>query len=615
MHSFRYSIIAATLGALSVGAQLIACGGRDEARPAESNVGDGGAGPVLTLSEARAKVYLGQTARLDGARLAPGITSGFTWKVIAAPSESTVKTEALQEATTATPSFQPDVLGMYSLQVSGTKDGVDSSVVVFVEAIDAPVFWREAIFVTESGGSEQMSLSLATHVAGAHGGGDRIVGCPLEDAEVGSGAESLVPAARIGANGGDVWEAPPGTPSRVVFPSFKIGPAADQVTTSLVVATSQSPCGAPEAKVLETLETDAGVGQQGELSNGVHGARFSPDGNRIAYLHNVDGRARLATIGFDGSDERDLSPFQSGDGGGLDPAAMALLSPSADGMTFPIGQIPPRWRDATHVGWMTLHGPTAGTKNPSDWELYVVEDKAGATAELVMRCSDSGVRNFDFLPDGSIVAAARHTVPSGGEEVLSMNLLVYRPNATTKQCEVVRNLTGNTAPDAVARDLALSPDKTQVAFFAGTGTGFANSAKDALSLFTVPVDGSRPAAQVPGSEGLADPGIGPRWVAGGAMLTWGKQALMQSNTLPIGLGQVVSIAAGGGTQLRIAEGAVHETMAGDGGVRTSFRFTYGIGQGCNATAGAPCNEVVFAGALGGLAMFVARRRRGLRSSK
>jgi hypothetical protein len=51
----------------------------------------------------------------------------------------------------------------------------------------------------------------------------------------------------------------------------------------------------------------------------VENTRFSPSGDRIAYVHDIDGKARLSSIGFDGSAKRELAPFYGtgAHGGGL----------------------------------------------------------------------------------------------------------------------------------------------------------------------------------------------------------------------------------------------------------------------------------------------------------
>jgi MYXO-CTERM domain-containing protein len=621
MNVFRFSLVAATLASVAMSFELVACGTDSANSPAPGTDGgdhpvdpgggptDGGTtGPVLTVSNARAKIYLGQTAKIDGAAVAPNITSDFSWTVIDAPYESAIKTASIEGATSATPSFKPDRLGGYTLQVSGKKNGVGSSVIVLVEAIDAPVFTRDLVLQQDNGANNDTVVSASTHVGGAYGTIDRTVGCPVVTTDGGVDPEAALFSVRWGSIVGDSWEGPPGTPARVVFPSFTSDNNLGAMTVTLAVATSQSACGDAEAKIIETRQSDGG--SPSPFTDFIHNARFSPDGNRIAYLHDTGGRARIATTAFDGTAKRDLSPFVSeGGDAGLDPDAgtQPVNGP------FPGDAVAPRWKDNSHVGWVTFVGPSATNYTRSDWELYVVEDKDGAAPELVMTCSDSGLQTFDFLPDGSIVAAARHTVSvDGGGDETPMDLFVYKPNAATKACEIVRRLTNNQSSNSLARDVALSPDKTQVAFFSGVGTGNIIGSDNSLFLFTVPVDGSKPAAQVPGASESGVIGSGPRWAAGGTVLTYGAVNADQGGGLPFGLGKLVSIPAAGGTARAITTGSTTESPLTDGGTHTEYHLTYSIGQGCSVTPGSARNGVMVVFTALGLTALVARRRRSKR---
>lgn len=603
MRIIRRSLVAvAAIASLAGGVQLVGCG--DDDSPSTPGT-DGGAeaassGPVFTVSEARAKIYLGQTAKIDGATLAPGITSNISWSVVAAPSGSAITAATLQGATSASPSFKPDLLGGYTLQISGSKDGVTASVLVFIEAVDAPVFWRQSDVLAIDGGFG--SISLSTHAGGIYGGSDRTVSCAPDS---GSSSDPNVLGAvvgfgfRFGASAGDVWEAPPGTPSRVVFVEVSAG-SGGGVRTSLSVATSQSSCGSPESRELEALTTsaiEAGAETVPPLGSLVQGARFSPSGNRIAYLHDVDFKARLTAIGVDGSAKRELAPFYGlANGAGLDPDAGSSFA--SQGGQPPVLQLSPRWKDETHVGWITFVGPDATSSLRAEWELYVVEDVAGASPVRVMHCAGSSPSSFDFLPDGTIVAATRH---ANGNQT-PMDLLVYRTSTATGECEVVRNLTNNTKSDAVARDLALSPDKSQIAFFSGTGPGGSLDSSNDLALFVVPADGSRPGTLVPGAGRDANAGIGPRWAAGGTALTWGSVVLLG--------GQQLSIPAAGGVRRTVVATTVVTRTDGDGGATSAeYRFTYGIGQGCGVSRGPLSIGFMAACGAVGLIALVARRRR------
>ncbi|AKU94970.1 hypothetical protein AKJ09_01634 [Labilithrix luteola] len=559
------------------------------------------------MSTTRAKLYLGQTAKVDGASVAPNITANIAWTVLDAPFESAVKTETLRDAASSTPSFEPDVLGTYSLQVSGENEGVSSSVIVLIEAIDAPVFWREALVSVDDfeGDAGTLSTSLATHVGGVHGTRDRVVDCVVSmDTEDDAQSQMTYEFAMRLASAGDTWEAPPGMPSRVVFPTLSVDKATKVASTALAVATSQSSCGAAEAKTLVTVEMPV-PSNEGviPLPNVVYAARFSPDGNRIAYVHDTNSKTRLATIGFDGSSNRDLSPFHAvPNGGALDPSA-GIPPLGGDAPRLPVAV---RWKDETHVGWITFVRTSVEATDFVGWELYVAEDRDGSTPELAMHCSVSMPASFDFLPDGTIVVAARHLELADAGSV-PMNLLVYRPDAT-KQCELVRKLTGGTTTDDIARDLALSPDKTQLAFFSGFGSGEVDNGLNSLALFTVPVDGSRPPALVPGAEQGAQPGRAPRWVAGGTSLTWGQVNYASQGAS--GFGQVMSISARGGTTTALTTGGLLQVPNDRGGTRTSLRTVSGIGQGCNVSHGtAPTGIVAIGAMLGGAALVTRRKRR------
>lgn len=608
MRYLRSSLVAASIGSLLVGAQLVACGGDDDnAAPASIDAGttdSGATGPVLTISDSRGKVYLGQTAKIDGASVAPNITANAKWVVVAAPSDSAIKSESLQGADSTSPSFKPDVLGQYTLQLSGDKDGVSSSVVVLIEAIDAPVFWREVNitgFTNESSGA--FTAKASTHVGGAHGLQDRAIDCATSLLEDAGGESSTI--AIIGArtaSWGDTWEGPPGTPSRVAMPSIKIDAAATSVTFGLLVATSQSTCNSPDAKTLLTAASDAGAAP----TDAIWSVRFSPDGNRLAFMSDSQGAGHIVTIGFDGSAKRDLGATQSvSDGGALNPDAGTDIRAVSG---YPLGPITPHWKDSTHVGWVSFFAPEGDTPNMTAWNVYAVEDKDGAQPELVMQCTDAALQSFDFLPDGSIVAAVTHAVTTDAGEIETMDLVVYRANAN-KQCELVRNLT-KSETSGVVRDLALSPDKTQIAFLGGVGTppGLFDTGT-MLTLSTVPVDGSSAPAQVPGAGTGAVPGVGPRWIAGGTALTWGHQDLsnLGGNSSPLNnYGKQVAIPAAGGARTVVTEGTA--ALSPDGGA-VGARIISGVGQGCSVGRGAMSSGFMAGGVALGLASLIARRRR------
>jgi MYXO-CTERM domain-containing protein len=610
MRVLRTTAVVLSLASLAAFAQLSACGGDDDAAPANPNAGSdaaspSGATPTLTISSSRGKVYLGQTAKIDGPAIAPEIVSKLAWTVVAAPSTSAITTASIQDGATPTPSFKPDQLGLFTVQLNGEKaDGVAASIVVIVEALDVPVFFRDVHVMTDVMAT-MGTVETSTLVAGAYGSPPRTLDCPRTTTIVGNDAGisrlgTVLEAEKGGAMNGDSWEGPPGTPARIAFPHIQ-GAFPGPITTRLTVATSTSTCAAADAKVIDTISGDPDAGVDDRSLNLIFNARFSPDGNRIAYLNSVNGVSRMSTIGFDGAGKQDISFAVAVGDGTLSSSPSALSVGSAkDGS----GAVRPQWKDPTHVGWVSFILQTEAPEQHDKWELWVVEDKPGAAAELAMRCTGSGLTHFDFLPDGTVIAAVKH--PHEDAQTGIMDLVVYRANASTKACEIARNLTNNTADGALARDLALSPDKATVAFFGGA---FSNDLFVPLTrLSTVPVDGSRPAAPVPGVVGPADPGAGPRWGGGGTLITWGQAELTGGPSSQGVFSRLMSVPVGGGEPTVIVGSSTGALSGDDGGIVADYHFRFGMGQGCAAAPGPASSGIMIAFGLFGGAILVARRR-------
>ena len=475
-------VVSAAFGSI----QIVACGADDSnVTPVVPDASAPSApGLETTISESRTKIYFGHTARIDGAAIAPNAVTDIVWELVFAPSDSKLTTASLADAATATPHFTPDVLGGYTLRVTGRKDGQASSVFVYVEAVDAPVFWRT---VSYKRAGTSGAVKASTFVGGVYGAAAvKEVACAQQQfggVEGGTPDEFLsftLVMGRAGGSAGDVWEGPAGTASRVAYADIDFSGVRSVtneddstelegvVKSKLIIATSDNTCANGDAKVLDTSDFTLSSGNSLELfRDPPQNVRFSPDGSRLAYLRSSNMRVHVATVGIDGSGKRELSPLH---GDGMDPDAGPVgLLPSAFARQ-------PRWKDASHVTWVRFVGPTAQTTQ-EEWEIYSVEDRDGAGAELLMRCSAFGISSYDFLPDGTIVAAVVKPGPAPDpdspdiEPTQVMDLVVLRANAETKQCEVSRSLTQNTAPGSVARDLALSPDKSKVAFFSGLGNG------------------------------------------------------------------------------------------------------------------------------------------------
>lgn len=603
MRISRLSMMVGFAGSLALAAQLVACGGGDDdassssgATPSTSSGDSPGSssgsvppdagppsGPTVTVSESRAKVYLGQKAVVDGAAVAPGLTS---WTVINAPFQSAITTASLQDAASASPSFTPDLLGSYTLQATGG----DTTVLVFVEAIDAPIFWRSMDLTAQN---DVIDSTIASYVGGAHSTQHRVVGCPETIHDAGNTYQYGYLSILAGTAGADSWEAAPGQPSRLAYPQVAVADTAIQA--GLGVLTSTSTCESGDAKLIATVANDAGSGTP-DLIGAI---RFAPNGNRLAYVHDTPAHhTEVATIGFDGSDARELSAYFSGVDGGVDSDAGPML-------TAP--QTPPRWLDDTHVGFISYRSGPTGAE--ADWDLYVVEDAAGAVPSLLMHCDDSQVSSFEFLPDGSIAATTRHKATDVVDgDTTPMNLLIYRPNAATKQCEIVRNVTNHTKSDAVTRGLSLSPDKTRLAFLDGTGSGSIsqNPTENALGVYWVKVDGSAAAERVPGAPqtGVQLAG-GTRWAAGGTVLTWTEAG--SATELGAG-GRIVALPIGG--ERAVVKEGTSSQSSDDAGQILHIEVVQGAGQGCSTgPGGAPFGALALGGAVGVLGLVLRRKRK------
>ena len=515
---------------------------------------DTGPSETVTANAASGSIYLGQIAQLDSSSSSavPPAPITYAWTVVSAPAGSAVATSSLIGASGAKPSFTPDKTGAYALRVTATAAGASNAKAVTITVSAAPIFYVS----TDKTIAADETTSI--NVVGSDGSGAAAITCNFRDA----GSNTDLNALAVGKGGGDWWEAPAGTDSRAAF--FLSEREADGGTTTfLASATSASSCAAPPLR-LDSLATGY-VGFQ---------PRFSPDGSRIAYVRMAPGEGgRVATIAPDGSTPHfEIAQFYPND-------AAAVLA----------NVVRPRWQDATHLGWIV---PTSG-----GWQLFTAVDANGSTAANFMTCPTSmyGVPGqFDFLPDGSVLVSA--LAPPGDGAKGPTDLVILKPNAATQVCELVRNLTTLDGPSGSAADeFALSPDKKRVAFLRNDASGSQNA-----SLFIAAVDGTTPPAAVGGAPSFGGT-VGPRWIAGGSMLSWGQNGVSLGSDAGVG---VAVISSGGGTLATVVTPSA-VTSGYAFGPGTSF-CSIGIAGGSTLTG---------IGALAGFAALLVRRRRSTRSSR
>jgi hypothetical protein len=187
---------------------------------------------------------------------------------------------------------------------------------------------------------------------------------------------------------------------------------------------------------------------------------------------------------------------------------------------------------------------------------------------------------------------------------------VLKPDATTRVCAVVHNLSNLTSTSSSVQDFALSPDGKTVAYSVGSSTS--------TLVYIVPVDASSApqavgtlvsSAAAGGVDG-GDAGTpatnaaqGLRWVGGGGQLTFTYQA-NDGGVSQRTIGSAVFL-NGGST--------VSAVLAPDAGT-TLTAVGSGDGTSCSFGGDAPLGDGLVTGGLGLLALVRRRLRRDRKRS-
>jgi hypothetical protein len=559
---------------------------------------------AVTIVAPDVTVYVSQPAKLD-ASMTTGPSMGspitFSWTVTMVPTGSMVTTQNLLGATTATPSFTPDVLGDYSVSLTATSGGAMATHVVTVHAVNAHVFFTTTkadnvapyfeYDVVEMDGTNPHAIACRQHTFAAPP-------TPLQDGgtidfsdggspESGLGGQFLGVAAETADYALDSWEGPAGTPARGAFSEIDLNPDGSAPTSHLLAATSDSTCQNPPAQVHVINGSTPQVQQP----------HFSPDGTRIAYLEqrSQNDSPHVATVGFDGTDYHDFGSMCGGDGG-------TTCTPS----NFSLVPARPQWIDATHVAWLVDNGS-------GNFTILSAADTNNTTVSVYMTCKGQySPRGFAILKDGSVL--------SNYQAVGSLveDLVVFTKDAMGA-CMLKHNLTNLPNPYSYARDFSVSPDGTMVAFVQrSTGPNELDSGVGARvggGLYLVPVDGSAtPHAVGGGAELYAY--FGARWIAAATRLAWNGAIALPDDAGVFDSGLISDAGApamnvipvGGGTLVHVAASdPANElyVMGGGNGGGCSFQL-------CSTSPGRPpVGEGAFAlGGLLGAAYVVRRRGRG-----
>jgi hypothetical protein len=528
-------------------------------------------------------VYFGRPARLDGSKSTTTAgTLSFVWTVVSTPSGSRVTTNTLMGATSTTPTFQPDVLGVYKLELVVTALGVSNSTLVSLDAILPSVFYASGAAEGDGGTGGTAVYTAVDFDGGFKGGSSHSLMCPTVVTT--TIAHEVATFAAFGGRAFDFWEAPAGQPSE--FAGFLMDVSDSGTYTShLYSGTSASSC-------------DAGPNNLGTMNFAVHPygsePHFNLDGSRFVVY---DSQWNIVTYSFDGETDQThlVGPYSAQV---MPTMAASVLDPSGAQMIASMSDEyflePPRveWTPGGQLAWAV---PT-----PAGWAIMTTPDgRSGATPSTFMTCTGVVPREIAMLLDGSVIASYRQT-PTSGE-----NLVHLRPD-NTLECVIKTTYTsvGNVS-GAIATDFDVSPDGTQIAFLEVDPSSGQDAAAWVVPqgqlpggyVFTVPVAGGTP-MQVSNTPAL----YGPRWIGAGTSLVFtALNGTADSGAGTVGLATSVVVVQPDGTG---------ETVVAQGDGVTTFVSTSGNAACSTAPGerGAPA-----AGALLSLAAIAELvRRRGRR---
>lgn len=528
MRSSRLVALALVWGCFGTGL-LLACGGDDssssggtpDASTSSSSGGSSGSSGTDSSSNAptivaeNLTIYTGTIAALDASGTQ---AETFAWTVKTVPPGSAVTTATLAAAGTARPTFRADVSGDYVLELTAANGTLSSKKDVTVKAVPAPLFYMQSNF------SEKPPY-FEYRVIGADGTGGHPVACRTNgnDPDGGDTGGLLIQSLLLADMGEDWWEAPSAAdPSRVAFVAFDyVDAGADakaELNARLALGTNASTCQNPPVKILA-------VGADGGNPAGVNiiQPRFNKAGTRVAYLEEKDGPWYVVAVGYDGKDRREIAKMCEGNSGNDNSCA-------GKSVIFPTR---PQWFNDTTVGWARQQNVDSGT----GWEVVTANDSANPNLQVYMTCDGDNPKSIAFLKDGSIIA--NRMKPDGGSRE---DLEVLKPNATTKKCEVVRNLTNLPLNFSYARDFSVSPDESEVAFVRYIQDGGTlpegGGSRIGGQVFVAPINGAAAPTPAGGTPQAAQ--FGPRYVAGATALAF--------NGLIDGGGGAAQDASGGALQ-------------------------------------------------------------------
>lgn len=462
---------------------------------------DGGSGTVAVISATPDLV--GFVTRLDGSG-SKGQNLTYAWHFVAVPQNSAITDASLSSTTSPTPSFDPDLGGVYQIQLTVTApEGVNATTTAQVTVPTLPVFYREAQFPPSG------DATFAIGVVRSDGTGAHRVSCAVTSPGPGDlGGDDLYDLLEVPGLLSLRIDDPPGAPSRVAYEDVApmIAGGKRTLAHSLWITDENGDCTAHPPIRLD----DGAHPGQAQL-----GPRFSPDHTRVAWVDS-GAQSRLITAAVDGTGRHVVR-------------------------TGRIVAAPPVWVDATHVAWVEDLNATA----PPHLTFQSAADADGAgdsAASSLLDCPPTGdnlqvVNQFERLSSGALlVAGGQKSTTSGGA------ISLYQMSASCSTGAAKTLVTPGAAGDAW--DFQVAPDGVTVALSSSVVQVAAPAPQhDIVLAYT---DG-RASVVFSGSDALLDD-VGPRWVAAGRQLTWTQAARPDDGGATRGAG--VLIADLNGTHLR-----------------------------------------------------------------
>jgi hypothetical protein len=532
---------------------------------------DGTSMPTYMIVAPDTSAFVGQPAKVDAtgtsATLAGTMYSAsqlsFSWTFASNPPApgSGLSDQSIAGATGDTPSFTPDVPGVFKLKVQvSLQNAAPSTALVNVLAAFPQVLYAQ-------GGVADAGPYAVYAVSDSRAQSAHPVLCP--DTVVTSvPGEVAAYATLAGGRAFDFFEVPGATK----FAAFTMDyfDAGNVYAAHLWAGNSNSACpGVADAGPLRDWGNTLFRGGANHWGSEPH---FSPDGARFVVY---DSSWNIQTYPSDPStavtSPNAIGPYISGT---LDPRDLDPQACRASPLPVRCPQEPPRveWSK----GQLAWARPVLSSMT-SSWEIVLADDTAGSAggATQHMVCPGVTPRQFALLPDGTVIASYRQTPTAG------VNIYRLKP-AADKTC--ITDVTYTAMPStlgAVASDFSISPDGKTLVYLALDPTSqdvskFDGGTRGQLPggyLYSVPVDPTADGGMSTPQLISTDPALfGPRWIGNGTQIVFTRLDALTGGGAPAT--SVVVIAANGGGATLIAQG--------DG--VTSFASSSGSGA-CSAAPG------------------------------